>query len=296
MGPNFALTLAVKAARRWPPPSQLALHTWILGSDPIEARSLEEGIDVLEPLGLLPSTLTPAYGMAETTLAITMTERDAKPSMLPVSIGALYDGDIREPSGRPSELTTKIVSTGSPVMGTEVRIEGPNDVGEILVKSASLALGYLGDPQRTALAFSGGRELRTGDMGFMRDGELYVVGRQDDMMAVNGRNIPAGEVECRLARDPRVRSGTCVLIDVHKRDKRELVVLSEPAQEGTDFQATARSMRKLAASAAGVGISECIFVARGTMPKSPSGKVQRFRCRQLISEESPDTLARVRVG
>lgn len=296
MGPNFGLALAVKAARRWPPASPLALHTWILGSDPIEARALEEGIDALEPLGLLPTTFTPAYGMAETTLAITMTERHAKPATLPVAIEALYDSEIREPSGRPSELTTKIVSTGPPVAGTEVRIDGPGDVGEILVKSDSLALGYLGDPERTARAFSDDRELRTGDIGFMRDGELYVIGRQDDMMAVNGRNVPAGEVEAQLARDPRVRAGACVLIDVHTQDRRELVVLSEPAQESTDFQATAQSMRKLAASAAGVGISECIFVARGTMPKSPSGKVQRFRCRQLISADSSDTLARVRVG
>jgi fatty-acyl-CoA synthase len=296
MGPNFGLGLAMKAARRWPPPSTLALRAWMLGSDPIEARFLEEAIELLAPFGFQTTTFTPGYGLAEATLAVTMTRRDVELTTMPVSIEALYRGEIRAPSGSPSELVTRMVSTGPPMVGAEVRIDGPGDVGEILVKSASLARGYLGDPQRTAKAFGDNGELRTGDVGFIRDGELYVVGRQDDMMAVNGLNVPAAEVECHLSRDPRVRDGACVLLDVHTNDRRELVVLSEPADDSTDFQVAAQSMRKLAATAAGVGISECIFLARGTMPKSPSGKPQRFRCRQLISDNSSDTLARIRVG
>ena len=296
VGPNFGLALALRAARRMPPKERLSLRTWILGSDPIEAEVLERASQLLIPLGASASTLTPAYGMAEATLAVSMAERYAEPASVIVALDALYDGKVAEPSLDPAELTTRVVSCGPPVADTSIRIDGPGDVGEIVVRSTSLATGYLGEPARTAQAFTPQGEFRTGDLGFVRDGELYVIGRKDDMMSVGGRNIIAGEIESRIGEDSRVRSGSCVLVDVDLLGKRELVVLSEPATADIDFVDTAQSMRRTAADVAGIGIRECIFVPRGSLPKSPSGKIQRFRCRRLAASPETITLARVRVG
>jgi len=80
-------------------------------------------------------------------------------------------------------------------------------------------------------------------------------------------------------------------VDVTEDGRRYLAVVAEPAEAGIDFTAAARSIRQVAAAEAGVGISEWVFVARGELPKSPSGKIQRFRCRALIVEGGPSTLA-----
>jgi fatty-acyl-CoA synthase len=213
-----------------------------------------------------------------------------------VSTDALHQRRVAAPSDaeRDSGRATRVTSTGRPMPGVRVRIDGPGEVGEILVRSPSLATGYLEDPARSARTFAGG-ELRTGDLGFMRDGELYVIGRDDDMMSIGGRNLNASEVESRLCQDHPLRAGGCVLVDVHDRGRKRLVVVAEPESEELDFTAMARAMRTTAASSSGISVHECVFLPRGSLPKSPSGKVQRFRCRQIVSDRGP-SLARVPVG
>jgi fatty-acyl-CoA synthase len=294
VGPNFGLAIALRAAARRAPSGPLRLRSWVVGSDPVEAALLDEAAELLAPLGIKPSTFTPAYGLAEATLAVTMTEASTEPATVTVAVGALSEGELRDPSG--NEPSTRIVSTGPPMPGVEVQVSGPGRVGEIVVRSASLASGYLGDPERSARSFHGDGSLHTGDLGFVHDGELYVIGREDDMLSIGGRNVHTGLIEFQLAEDPRIRTGSAVLIDLNEDGRRHLAVVVEPADGNIDFTATARSLRQLVASAAGVGIQECVFVSRGALPKSPSGKIQRFRCRKLVSESGAKTLARVRVG
>jgi fatty-acyl-CoA synthase len=296
LGPNFALSLMIRAARRRPPTGPLALRTWILGSDPIEAAAIEEATNIIVPLGASPTALTPGYGLAEATLTVCMKRFGTEPKWVSVELDALYDGTVTKPSADTTVKTTRVVSCGPPVNDTSLRIEGSSDVGEIVLRSASLANGYLADPERTARAFTPEGEFRTGDLGFIDDGELYVVGRKDDMIPVGGRNIIAREIESRINSDPRVRSGSCVLVDVDLDGKRELVVLVEPATVDIDFERTAQAMRRTAAEVASVGVRECIFLPHGSLPKSPSGKIQRFRCRSLAADSATLTHARVRVG
>jgi fatty-acyl-CoA synthase len=296
VGPNFGLSLMIRAARRRPPTGRLALRTWTMGSDPIQAAVIEDATNILVSLGAPPTVLTPAYGLAEATLTVSMKRFGTEPTWVSVELDALYQGTITEPSADTTAMTTRVVSCGPPVTNTSFRIEGSGDVGEIVVRSASLANGYLADPERTARVFTPDGEFRTGDFGFIRDGELYVVGRKDDMIPVGGRNIVAGEIESRINSDPRVRSGSCVLVDVDLDGKRELVVLVEPATVDIDFERTAQAMRRTAAEVAGIGVRECIFLPHGSLPKSPSGKIQRFRCRSLAADSATLTHARVRVG
>lgn len=293
VGPSFGLSIALRAANRRAPSGPLNIQNWIIGSDPIEAGALDQAVDVLGPLGLKRSAFRTAYGMAEATLAVTMTRAGSDPSSMPVALDALYRGELRIASA--DERTARVVSSGPPMVGTELHIDGPNEVGEIIVNSTSLATGYLNAVGRTERSFPNG-SLHTGDLGFIRDGELYVIGREDDMVSIGGRNVYTAAVEARLGQDDRIRSGSCAVVDVLEGGRRHLVVLAEPVDNNVDLTATAHDIRKTAGAEAGVGIQECIFVTRGSLPKSPSGKIQRFLCRGLVSEDGPHTLARIDVG
>jgi fatty-acyl-CoA synthase len=294
VGPNFGLAIALRAARRRAPSGPLQLRCWVVGSDPVEAALLDDAAELLAPHGIKPSTFMPAYGLAEATLAVTMTEPSVEPKTLTVAVGALCEGELRDPSG--SEPSTRMVSTGPPMPGVQLQVAGPGRVGEIIVRSASLASGYLNDPERSARSFHDDGSLHTGDLGFLHDGELYVTGREDDMMSVGGRNVHTALIDSQLGQDPRIRSGSAILIDLNEDGRRHLAVVAEPVDNDIDFAAAARSMRQLVASEGGIGIQECVFVSRGALPKSPSGKIQRFRCRKLVSAGDAQTLARVHVG
>ncbi|SIR77716.1 AMP-binding protein [Williamsia sterculiae] len=294
VGPSFGLSIALRAARRSTPKGRLSLRDWIIGSDPIEYGLINEAVDVLGDIGLRSSVFQPAYGMAETTLAVSMTVSGSDPRPYRVDLDALYRGELAEAAT--NDRAAAIVSCGPPMAGTDVWIDGDEEIGEIMVRSPSMATGYLDDPERTARTFPSPGVLRTGDRGFIRDGELYVIGRDDDMVSVGGRNVYTSILENRLGSDPRVRSGSCALVDVQRDEDRSLIVVLEPAAADIDFAATARSVRAAAATEAGIGISECVFVPRGQLPKSPSGKIQRFKCRAIAGGDDGNLLARVAVG
>nr|WP_296772080.1 AMP-binding protein [Rhodococcus sp. (in: high G+C Gram-positive bacteria)] len=294
VGPNFGLSIALRAVRRRGLTARLALRHWIVGSDVVEHRLLAEALELLGPMGLPDTVFRPAYGMAEATLAVAMSHPGTTPSSIEVSLDGLYDGEVRAPSG--DEISTRIIGCGPPMAGTSVTVDGDGPIGEILVTSPSLAIGYLGNPERTARAFPEPGVLRTGDLGFVHDGELYVVGREDDMVTVGGRNIYTSLVEKSLGEDPRLRSGSCAVVDVRRDDGSSLVIIAEPASTDIDFDATARELRQRASRESGLSISECIFVPRGSLPKSPSGKIQRFKCRSVASGDDSSTITRVKVG
>jgi fatty-acyl-CoA synthase len=302
VGPSFAVKVAARAAATSPPSGDLALRIWIVGSDHVGWEALEAINEELGPAGLRRSMMTPAYGLAEATLAVTMTALELEPESMVVDSQALLGGSLREVSPD-HEHAGRIVGSGTPLRGTEVRIDpegaaelgdfGPDhEVGEICVRSPSLATGYYGSPERSGSRFRDG-ELRTGDIGFLDGEQLYVLGRSDDMFVVAGRNIHAGELEALMMREPGVRPGGCALIDLHGQSDRVLCLV----ETESDFSARdqlARSISGIALSHAGIRVRECVFVARGALPKTPSGKVQRYRCRELAVAEDDRVLGRVR--
>lgn len=290
--PNFGLRIASRAARRTPPSGSFPLRACIIGSDRIEWSALEETADVLGPYGMTMKTFSPAYGLAEATLAVTATRPDETPHALAVDPDAMLTGEVRESAD--ASAARRLVSCGRPLDGVEVRIDSDTEgaLGEIVVRSPTLANGYV-DEKQTASRFVDG-EFRTGDLGFLRDGELYVVGRNDDMMSIGGRNISAIEIEAELVAQPGVRSGNCAVLDHVDGDRTRVVVLLEPEQQTEDYESLAKRLRAVVTQQAGLGVSEFAFVPRGSIPKSPSGKIQRHRCRQLVASLDQGALARVR--
>jgi fatty-acyl-CoA synthase len=303
VGPSFGVRVVARAAAVSPPSGQLSLRIWIIGSDHVGSEALEAIQEALGPSGLRRATMTPAYGLAEATLAVTMTEPALEPDFLIVDSQALLGGTLREVSPD-HERATRMVGNGTPLRGTELRIEVEGDgelpdfgsdreVGEICVRSPSLASGYYAEKERSAERFRGG-ELRTGDIGFLEGDQLYVLGRSDDMFVVAGRNIHAGELEDLIMHEPGVRPGSCALIDLHG-DSERVVCLVETEAGFTAHEELARSISQITVSRAGVRVRDCVFVARGVLPKTPSGKVQRYRCRELAVAEDDRIVKRVRV-
>jgi fatty-acyl-CoA synthase len=294
-GTNTALHLATRAQGRTPLPKPLRLKVFVVGAERVDWETLDAAAETFGPSGLAPEAFMPAYGMAEATLAIASSPLGVLPSARSFDGAALLDGRVVEvPDGAPG--ATRLVSNGPPLPGVRVRTAVPDRVSELLVATPSLASGYHGDPRRTADRFRGG-ELRTGDLGFVHGGEVFFVGRADDLISVGGRNVYTGEIESAIEDLGPVRKGCSALVEVPGSPVSRLVLLLEPARRSDDFRSIADRAAAVAREKSGIALSECVFVERGHLPRTPSGKIQRFRCRSLLGRDDSrlKTIARVRL-
>ena len=221
--PNFGLAYILRRVK----PSHLeglsfdSLRAIILGAERIDPRILADFERLLAPFGFDRRALVPAYGGAEATLAVTG---------LPVTEGwttALPD-DASEGSGQ-------IVGCGRPLDGASVSVldeqgEPVADgvVGEILVTGASVAIDYVGDPGSASGTSLGGGTLRTGDAGFLKDGQLFVLGRLGDGLKVRGRMVFAESLEARLCELGIPERRAAVLLGVRDGEPVGAVVLEAP--------------------------------------------------------------------
>ena len=290
-GTNTALHIAARMQRTAPLPGPLRLRVCIVGAERVDAGTLRQAAEVFGPHGMPASALLPAYGLAEATLAVTATPRGRGFGTATVDGPALAGGRVEDAEPHDPAAVT-LVSAGRPCRGAQVRAADPARLSELVVSSPSLASGYFGDPGRTAAVFTADG-LRTGDLGFVRDGELYIAGRGDDLLTVGGRNVYAREIEGGIGADEAARKDCVVLIDVLAAGRGELVLLAELKRRDADYRAFAERAAEVAMARAGVAIAECLFLAKGTLPKTPSGKIQRFRCRQLVQAEALRPLAHI---
>jgi fatty-acyl-CoA synthase len=268
--PPYALAVAARAMRASRSSGTLReMRRLILGGDRIDIDEVRAAASVLERRGLCESAIAPAYGLAEATLAVTLS---------PVGEGLAVGKD-------PCRDEQPLAACGPPLRDFEVRIDAAaGGTGEICVKAPSLFKGYLGE---TAVGPSVPDELRTGDLGFLRGGRLHVAGRLDDMLKLHGRNIFARDIEDAFRRDRRVRAGACAVVDLDVEGGRpRFVAVAETEVTGGEAKSLARALARIAVEHAGLPLDECVFLRRGAFPKTPSGKVQRFRCRELAREAS----------
>ncbi len=264
--PNFALDLVLRHAHLLPESSRLrALKVLIVGSEPIRPATLRQFAEVMAPLGFDETALCPAYGMAEATLAVSMV-RPAEPwQSLTVDDATADGGDL------------EVVSCGGPLRGLEVRApdrsRGP---GPIAIRGATLLTGYLGEA-RPALRDGW---LETNDIGFLSDGELFVMGRADDVIIVAGRKFYPEELELTVGDHPALRPGNCAAIP---DDSGGFVVVAERRrnEQPPDLAEVCRWVRRELATRHGVAPAAVMVVSPGTLPKTPSGKLQRQRLRLL---------------
>ncbi|MEV4282914.1 fatty acyl-AMP ligase [Actinoplanes xinjiangensis] len=250
--PNFAY--AMLAQRATPELlDELDLSAWRVagcGAEPVRPGTLRAFARAYAPAGFRASQLTPCYGLAEATLAVT-TRRPGE------GLRTLRRDDV--------ELT----STGRPMPGTEVRIVDD----EIVVRCGHLATGYHGDPAATAHTWRDGW-LHTGDTGFLDDGELYVTGRLKDLIIVNGRNYHPHDIEETVERVDGVRPGGVAAFATAGEHSEAVHVLVEairyPATTDLPDRVAEAVRSRFALPVHGVTV-----VRRGAVPKTSSGKVRR---------------------
>ncbi|MEV8034418.1 AMP-binding protein [Streptomyces sp. NPDC002742] len=290
-GTSTAVYLAARAQGQGSLPKELKLRAAVIGAERVDWDTLATATEKFRPFGLTDSAFQPAYGMAEATLAVTGKPWAQAPTALAFDGPALVEGSVIEVAPDHPKAT-RLVSNGLALPGVSVRAGSNGGIAEIQVASPSLANGYYADPARTAARFQNGW-LRTGDLGFVQDDELYILGRADDMLSVGGRKVYASEIESAVDSLKNVRKGCAAVVDAGDSGRSRLVLMVESQGNPRDYRPIAEEAASLAMEKAGVALAECLFLPRGVLPKTPSGKIQRFRCRALLTEERLTPVARV---
>ncbi|MFF8993463.1 fatty acyl-AMP ligase [Streptomyces sp. NPDC014983] len=302
-GPNFAYDLCVRRVTD----EQLAtldLSSWTTannGAEPVRAETIRAFTERFAPAGFRPEAFFPCYGMAETTLLVSGIPRTAGPRVLDVDAAALERGELADPRG--DDPSRSLVSSGV-VRDFEIRVVDPETltekpeghVGEIWLKGDSVARGYWKRPEtnkeifdaavRDGTGADGGGWLRTGDLGVLKDGELYVTGRLKEVVILAGRNLYPQDVERAVQSvDPAFGTGAGAVFAVDT-DHEQLVAVQEvrPGAVSTDLPTLASAVQRLISAEFAVPAGNVVLVRPGTVRKTTSGKIQRTLMRRLFLE------------
>lgn len=292
-GTNTALYLAARSAKRgrnMPGGGLSTVESCIIGAERVEWETLRFAAESLAPFGLRPEGIVPAYGLAEATLAVTSMPKGEQPwRRVVVDATALADSELIEVEPD-HPLGAAVVSAGTPCRDVELIDAGTGRLEEIVVRSPSLATGYWADATRTAETFRDGA-LHTSDLGFVKDGHLYPVGRTDDLISIAGRKVYAREVESVVDGIDGVRRGCSTLVAHRSGSAQRLTLFIEVSGKDTDYRDVAAAAASAAMSKAAVSLDECVFLGRDSLPKTPTGKIQRHRCRNMFDAGRFDPLA-----
>ena len=305
-GPNFAYAACTKALAQQPDWSG-RLDTLVsssCGAEPIQDKTATDFTRAFAPQGLRASVFSPAYGMAEAVLVVTATAPELAFQLLTLDADALTQHRVQVGASMGSDVGTgtagrarTVVGCGKPIAEMRVEIVHPQTrrvcaadaVGEIWVQGSSVGQGYWRQPNVSAdvfgahLADGNGPFLRTGDLGFMHDGELYVTGRIKDLIIVRGRNLAPQDIEWTVQRtDSSLRAGYGAAFSVDTVDGEALVVVQELERRGheADLMPMIRAIRKAVAAEHELPVHAVALVRSGSVPRTSSGKIRRQHCRQ----------------
>lgn len=301
-GPNFGYDLCTRRITD----AQLEgidLSTWRTacnGAEPVRAETLQAFTERFGPYGFRPETMFPCYGMAETTLLVTGSPRNRGVLVREVDAAGLERGSLEGPYLGAARRT--LVSSGvARAEDFEVRIVDPEtlaerpeeQVGEIWVRGASVSSGYWERPEVNTEVFGArikgqeelGAWLRTGDMGALDGGELFVTGRLKEMVLINGRNIYPYDVE-NAARSTSRAIGTGAAFGVDIGGQEHLVAMYEvrAGAADADLKTLATGIQRLIGMEFAVPAGNVLLVRPGTIRRTTSGKIQRTLMRKLFVE------------
>lgn len=287
--PNFAFNYLAQRVRG-DAGDLSSLRAVINCSEPCRPSSHHAFEERFIPWGLKPGTSQTCYAMAEATYAVTQSTPGAPPAELVVDALALEAGSVREPG---EGAVTALISSGRPLRDFVIRIVdeggaalGDNAVGEILIRGPSMADGYFRDPDLTSERFQSDGFYRSRDLGFMRDGELYVLGRSDDVIIVFGRKLRAPELEASLGVVPGIKSGRVIVVaqDSAEIGTNEVFLLYE-TDDGTIAESTvAADARRIMLAETGLSFRQVLRVAPGSLIKTTSGKLSRPANTRLLEQ------------
>lgn len=275
--PSFAFGLCLKRIRD-DELDGVDLSSWSIclnGAEAVSAEAQRRFSERFGRWGFRATSLTPCYGMAEASLAVTFKPWGTSFRTLGVNGDKFASDGIVEPGGK------EIVSVGRPLGGMAVEIRDdhgvalpPGRVGHIFVSGPSIMAGYFGRPDLTDQALHEGW-LHTGDRGFIHDGELYVCGRQKDIVIVRGANHPPEEFEAALEGLPGVRTGCAVAVGFvpSGEDDEALAMLVETTSEAAE--SLAQHVVSRVQQHTGIVPAHVELLTPGTLPRTSSGKLRR---------------------
>lgn len=305
--PNFGYDYCVK---RIAPEDRagLDLSCWRVasnGAEVVRHETLDGFSEAFAPHGFSPNAFVPSYGLAEATLLLTASASDAPPTFLTVDAEALQRGEA-VPAEDGSRAMT-VVGCGTAGPGADIRIVDPatrtpcaeGKVGEIWARGAGIALGYWRREAESADTFgatiagdaSRATYLRTGDAGFVRDGELFVSGRLKDVIVIRGANHFPDDIESTVrTAHPALHGSDAAAFAVSGESSDSLAVVIEVDREvDPKFLPEIHEAVKIAVvDAHDVQVSAAAYIRRGNLLKTSSGKIQRAACRAAFLDHTLD--------
>lgn len=311
-GPNFAYQLCIDRIT----PAQMAqldLSSWRVaynGAEPVRSKVLERFAEKFDACRFSRQAFQPCYGMAETTLLVSTVGMEEMPLVRYVNQGALEENRVAG-SSRGNKTAVSLVSCGHVIDRHRVAIVDPHtavrrmqdQVGEIWIQGPSVAQAYWNKPDLSTSVFGArisneedsGRYLRTGDLGFIRDGHLFITGRQKDVIILRGRNYYPQDLELVAAESHAalMQDGT-VAFEIDADNSAGLVIVQEVKRaslKGFDAALAAAAMRTAVTAAFQIDMHAIVFIGPHRLPRTSSGKVQRAQTRRMYLNEELSPIA-----
>ena len=285
--PNFAYEMCVRRVKD----AELAgldLSSWRVagcGAEPIQAATLEAFAAKFAPVGFRATSIVPAYGLAEHTLAVSLAPRDRRLRVDTVHAAGLAAHRRAVPCAPDAPDASRLVACGGPLPGHGLRVVddrgqpvGERVVGEILVSGPSVMRGYLAGCEATAEVLREGW-LATGDLGYVADGELYICGRLKETIVVAGRNYFPHDLESVVDGVPGVRSGAVAAFAATAPGHPDRAVVVVETQGVVPADALQAEVRRRVLQATGLAVDEIVLAPKGTIARTTSGKLRRSELR-----------------
>src|SRR5262245_39487940 len=298
-GPNFAFDLCVQKIQ----PEQietLNLANWrvaFVGAEPVRAQTLESFARTFAPAGFRMEAFYPCYGLAEGTLIVSGGNHSTPPIVRSFSADGFRQNKAI-PMGEAQQGARQLVGCGRPAPSQTLAIVDPEtlsrcsegEIGEICVSGPSVTRGYWERPEESREACQvriegsfGGPFLRTGDLGFILEGELFVIGRFKDLIIIRGKNYHPEDIEMTIgAGTPYSSPRAAVAFSIEvEAEERLVLALETPTKTGQkEKERDIQTIRESVTETNEVEIYSVLLVKAGSLPKTPSGKIQRRACRE----------------
>jgi len=291
-GPNSAFHMATKKAKNVERLDLSCVRIAMVAAEPINGNTLELFYQTFKGAGFRREAYLPAYGLAENTLAVTMYSHRDKIIIDRVDVDNFLNEGRAEPSN--AEEALQFVACGEVLPGIDLRIVDAKgmslperSIGEIQIRCAATTSGYYDREDLNRELFANGM-LKTGDLGYLANGQLYVTGRMKDVIIINGQNINAEEIESYTAKLPQVRAGRLVAFAVKNPEtgSEQIHLVIETKQQRKYLDPRARAALKLKISDhtsrfIALRPEQISLVAPGSIRKTTSGKVRRNEMKAL---------------
>jgi acyl-CoA synthetase (AMP-forming)/AMP-acid ligase II len=293
--PNFAYNFCANKIRERNLEG-VDLSTWraiINCSEPVHVESHKLFAEKFEMFGLHPQILQTSYAMAENVFGVTQSSLEHGPTVDEIDRESFMTNRVATPpiTGRPS---MKMLSSGRPLDNTKIRVVNENGedipdrlVGEIMLQSNCMLIGYYNRPDATETALRNGWYL-TGDYGYLADGELYVSGRKKDMIIVGGKNIYPQDLETLTSEVPGVHPGRTVAFGMYDEEAgtEEVVIIAEvDSEEPSEQEVIADAIRKHVTKSSAIALRHVKVVGEKWIVKTSSGKTARSANKEKFIRE-----------